>query len=109
LRTRKARRYRGRVEEGKSTRRDSLRSVAFPRPLSETEKAVAWNLLQGAGTPELHVLAEQLDAACATSKCECGCPTISMAVDATREIYWWSDDAPTEFPNLSQLTDHRLR
>lgn len=24
------------------------------------------------------------------------------------EIYWWSDDAPTEFPDLSQLGHHRL-
>jgi hypothetical protein len=24
------------------------------------------------------------------------------------EIYWSSDDAPTEFPNLSQLMNHRL-
>jgi hypothetical protein len=114
--------------------------VAFPRPLSDTEKAVAWKLLQGAGVPELDVLAAQLDAAWATSKCECGCPTISMAVDASRakptshsgkpvatadydggsimiwiedgwlshlEIYWWSDEAPTEFPDLGQLKDHR--
>jgi hypothetical protein len=24
------------------------------------------------------------------------------------EIYWWSDDAPTEFPELDQYTNHRL-
>jgi hypothetical protein len=24
------------------------------------------------------------------------------------EIYWWSDDAPTEFPQLDQLTNHHL-
>ncbi|XAY05992.1 hypothetical protein DSM112329_02853 [Paraconexibacter sp. AEG42_29] len=24
------------------------------------------------------------------------------------EIYWWSDRAPTEFPELAQLTAHRL-
>jgi len=24
------------------------------------------------------------------------------------EIYWWSDDAPTEFPDLRELTNHRL-
>jgi hypothetical protein len=115
--------------------------VPFPRPLTATEKAVAWNLLERAGAPDLDVLAAQLDAAYATRKCECVCPTISMAVDASRakptsysgtpvatadydggsimvwvedgwlshlEIYWWSDDVPTEFPDLSQLTNHHL-
>jgi hypothetical protein len=24
------------------------------------------------------------------------------------EIYWWSDDAPIEFPDLDELTGHRL-
>jgi hypothetical protein len=115
--------------------------VTFPRPLTTTEKALAWSLLHEAAAPELDVLAEQLEAAHATSKCECVCPTISMAVDASRarpvrysatpiatadydggsimvwiedgwlshlEIYWWTDEAPTEFPDLDQLTNHRL-
>jgi hypothetical protein len=115
--------------------------VSFPRPLTATERAVAWNLLERAGAPELDALEGQLDAAYATSKCECVCPTISMAVDASRarpvscsgkpvatadydgggimvwvedgwlshlEIYWWSDDPPTEFPQLDDLTNHRL-
>jgi hypothetical protein len=115
--------------------------VSFPRSLTPTEKAVVWNLLEGAGAPQLDVLAGQLEAAYATSKCECVCPTISVAVDASRarpasysrtplatadydgggvmvwvengwlshlEIYWWSDDAPTEFPELDALTNHRL-
>ena len=115
--------------------------MSFPRPLSATEKAVTWSLLERAGAAELDVLAEQLEAACATNKCVCGCPTIAMAVDASSarptsysgkpvatadydgggimvwveggwlsrlEIYWWSDSAPTEFPDLTQLTNHRL-
>lgn len=115
--------------------------MSFPRPLTSTEKAVAWDLLEKAAAPELDVLAEQLEASHATSKCACVCPTISMAVDTTRarpvsysakpvatadydggsimiwiedgwlshlEIYWWSDEAPTEFPALDQLTNHHL-
>jgi hypothetical protein len=118
----------------------SVRNVPHPRPLSATEKAVARNLLEGAGAPELEVLAGQLAAAYATRRCECVGPTISMAVDAPQakpvsysgkpvatadydggsvmvwvedgwlsqlEIYWWSDDAPTEFPELNDLTNHR--
>jgi hypothetical protein len=115
--------------------------MSFPRPLSVTEKAVTWSLLERAGAAELDVLAEQLEAAYATNKCECGCPTVSMAVHPSRarptsysgkpvatadydggsimvwvedgwlshlEIYWWSDDAPTEFPDLTHLTTYRL-
>src|SRR5687768_1398496 len=110
--------------------------MAFPRPLTDTEKAIAWDLLNGAGVRELDILAQQLTAAVATRKCECVCPTISMAVDRSHakptsysgtpvatadydggsimvwiedgwlshlEIYWWSDDAPTEFPEVHQL------
>ena len=60
--------------------------MALPRPLTATERAVAWNLLEGAGAPELDVLTRQLDVAVATGKCECGCPTISIAVDDTRAL-----------------------
>ena len=114
--------------------------MPFPRPLTATERSVTWNLLERAGVPELDVLAQQLEAAQVVSKCECGCPTISMSVDSTRargtsysgkpvatadyqggsimvwiedgwlshlEIYWWSDDPPTEFPPLDQLENHR--
>jgi hypothetical protein len=62
----------------------SFPTVSFPRPLTAAEKAIAWNLLEGAGVVELDVLAEQLEAAQAVSKCECVCPTISMAVDAAQ-------------------------
>jgi hypothetical protein len=58
--------------------------VSFPRDLTVTEKAIAWNLVEGAELSELNVLAEQLEAAQAVSKCECGCPTISLAVDSER-------------------------
>jgi hypothetical protein len=115
--------------------------VSFPRSLTATEKAVAWNVLEKAGAPERDVLSGQLAAASVISECGCVCPTVSMTVDSARakavsysakpvatadydagsvsvwiedgwlshlEIYWWSDDAPTEFPGLDQLTDHRL-
>ncbi len=115
--------------------------MTFPRLLSAREETVAWNLLEGAGAPELDILAGQLNAARVTSKCECLCPTISMSVDASRsepvsysgkpvatadydgggimvwiedawlshlEMYWCSETAPTEFPDGSHLTDHRL-
>lgn len=115
--------------------------MPFPRPLTATEKAVASNLLEKAEAPELDLLTRQLEAAQVTSECECVCPTISMAVDASRadpvsysakpiatadydggsvmvwvedgwlshlEIYWWSDAAPTEFPELDHLVNHRL-
>jgi hypothetical protein len=115
--------------------------MSFPRPLSATEEAVTWSLLEGAGVSEVDVLAEQLEAASARSRCECGCPTISMAVDASRamptsysgkpvatadydggsimvwiedgwlshlEIYWWSDDRPTDFPDVKHLENYRL-
>ena len=114
--------------------------MTFPRPLTPTEKAVAWSLLEGAGVPELDLLSEQLEAAYAVSECQCVCPTISMAVDDAHaravsysgkpvatadydggsimvwiedgwlshlEIYWWSDEAPTEFPDLGALENHR--
>jgi hypothetical protein len=110
--------------------------VPFPRPLTATEKAVASNLLEKAEAPELDLLARQLEAAPVTSECKCGCPTISMVVDASRaspvsysakpiatadydggsvmiwvedgslshlEIYRWSDDARTAFPDLDHL------
>ena len=115
--------------------------MPFPRPLTATEKAVASNLLEEAEAPELDLLRRQLEAAQVTSECACVCPTISMAVDASRadpvsysgkpiatadydggsvmirvedgwlshlEIYWWSDEAPIEFPELDQLVNHRL-
>jgi len=115
--------------------------VSFPRPLTATENAVAWNLLEKAQAPELDVLSGELEAAQVTGECECVCPTISVSVDATRakpvaysampvasadydgggvmvwvedgwlshlEIYWWSDEAPTEFPALDHLVNHRL-
>ncbi|WP_354697230.1 hypothetical protein [Paraconexibacter sp. AEG42_29] len=105
------------------------------------ERAVAWELLEKAQAPELHLLAAQLDAATVVNECECVCPTVSIAIDASSaehvsysarpvatadydggsvmvwiedgwlshlEIYWWSDRAPTEFPELAQLTAHRL-
>jgi hypothetical protein len=114
--------------------------MPFPRPLTATERAVAWNLLEGAGVAELNVLAEQLDAAHVTNECGCVCPTISMGIDPSHarptsysgkpiatadyeggsimvwvedgwlshlEIYWWSDEAPTQFPALSRITNHR--
>ena len=97
--------------------------------------------MENAGAPELDALAGQLEAASVISECDCGCPTMSVTVDAARaqpvsyspkpvatadydggsimvwieegwlshlEIYWWSDDTPTEFPSLEELTDHRL-
>ena len=115
--------------------------MPFPRPLTATEKVVAWNLLEKAQAPELDTLAGQLQAASVVSECECVCPTVSFAVDGSLakpvsysakpvatadydggsvmvwvedgwlshlEIYWWSDEAPTAFPDLNQLRDHRL-
>jgi hypothetical protein len=58
------------------------RGVSYPRPLTEHEKAVAWTILSGAAVDELDVLREQLDAAVATDRCTCGCPSIGIAVDA---------------------------
>ena len=115
--------------------------MPFPRALTATERAVAWDLLEKAAAPELGVLAGQLQAASVIGECECVCPTVSLAVDASRakpvsysgkpvatadydggsimvwieagwvshlEIYWWSDEAPTQFPDLVQLAGHRL-
>ncbi len=55
--------------------------MAFPRALTETERAIAQDLLAGAELPELDLLREQLDVAQAVGRCECGCPTISLLVD----------------------------
>jgi hypothetical protein len=58
--------------------------MTYPRPLTEHEKAVAWTILSGAEVDELDVLREQLDAAVATDRCTCGCPSLGIAVDSTR-------------------------
>jgi hypothetical protein len=58
--------------------------MSFPRALSTTEKAIAWELLARAELPELDLLREQLEASQAVSRCECGCPTISLSVDSGR-------------------------
>jgi hypothetical protein len=58
--------------------------MSFPRPLTDAEKSVTWSILSGAGVDELDVVRQQLEAAVATDQCDCGCPTIGIAVDAAR-------------------------
>jgi hypothetical protein len=58
--------------------------MSYPRPLSETEKAVLMRVLELTGAAEPDTLAEQVEAGIATRPCECPCPSVGLAVDHAR-------------------------
>lgn len=55
--------------------------VEYPRPLTETEKAVLLHVLEMTDAPEMDKLRGQVEVATATHPCACTCPSIGLAVD----------------------------
>ena len=56
--------------------------MVYPRPLTETEKAVLLHVLEMTDAPEMDKLRGQVEVATATHPCTCTCPSIGLAVDA---------------------------
>jgi hypothetical protein len=56
--------------------------VDYPRPLTETEKAVLLRVLEMTDAPDLEKLRRQVEVATATAPCTCPCPSVGLAVDA---------------------------
>jgi hypothetical protein len=59
-------------------------AVAYPRPLTGVEKAIALRVLEMAGAPEMDRLRGQVEVAVATQPCSCPCPSVALAVDHER-------------------------
>jgi hypothetical protein len=59
-------------------------AVAYPRPLTGEEKAIALRVLEMAGAPEIDKLRRQVEIAVATRPCSCPCPSVELAVDHER-------------------------
>jgi hypothetical protein len=58
--------------------------MSFPRPLTETEKAVTLRVLELGEVAEMPILRSQVEAAIAASPCPCPCPSLALDVDRER-------------------------
>jgi hypothetical protein len=55
--------------------------MPYPRPLTDTEKALVLRVLEMTGATHLDKLRSQIEVAVATEPCPCPCPSIGLAVD----------------------------
>ena len=53
----------------------------YPRPLTDTEKAVLLHVLEMTDAPDMEKLRRQVEVATATEPCTCPCPSVGLAVD----------------------------